>query len=183
VSSTSAPPYSVRPANVDDAPALGRIRVDAWRLAYPSVVAREVLEGLDAEAETTRFAARLQTDPGVRTSVAVGADGVAAYCIYGADRDEPEPWRAEVYAIYVDPGRWRTGAGGLLLAACVAELVAVGRREVRLWTLTGNHEARAFYERQGWTYDGAERPLETLPAPDGSPVREVRYVLGAPEAG
>ena len=176
--------YAVRTATVDDAAALGRIRVDAWRIAYPSTVAREVLEGLDAEAETARFAARLHADPDVRTAVAVGTDGtVAAYCIYGPDRDEPEPWRGEVYAIYVDPGRWRTGAGGPLLDAAVADLTAAGRRQVRLWTLTGNDDARLFYERQGWTYDGTERELETLPAPDGSPVREVRYVRADPLRG
>ena len=174
-------PYAVRAATAADASALGRIRVDAWRLAYPGVVAREVLDGLDADAEATRFAARMDTDPDVRVTVVVDPDDVVAgYCIYGPDRDEPQPGRAEVYAIYVDPTHWRTGAGGLLLAATVTELAAAGGREVRLWTLTGNHEARTFYERQGWRHDGTERGLETLPAPDGSAVREVRYVLAAP---
>ena len=155
---------------------MGRIRTEAWRRAYPGIVAREVLDGFDAGAEAVRFAARMQSD-GVRVAVAVADDGaVVAYCIYGADRDERAPGRGEVYAIYVDPACWRTGAGGRLLDACVADLVDDGTPEVRLWTLSRNRDARTFYERQGWAYDGTERELETLPAPYGTAVREARYV-------
>ena len=68
--------------------------------------------------------------------------------------------------------------GRSLLDAAVAELAAAGRRQVRLWTLTGNDDARLFYERQGWTYDGTERPRDAPGA--GRLTRSARSATSAP---
>lgn len=40
-----------------------------------------------------------------------------------------------------------------------------------LWVLRENANARTFYERSGWTFDGTEKN-ETI---QGQPVTEVRY--------
>ena len=41
-----------------------------------------------------------------------------------------------------------------------------------LWVLKGNDRARRFYQRAGFTADGAEEPFDV----DGVAVPEVRYV-------
>jgi GNAT superfamily N-acetyltransferase len=84
--------------------------------------------------------------------------------------DDP-PGAGELYAINVDPDHWGTGAGPALLAAAEAELARLGFAELVLWVLPGNARARRFYERAGWTADGAERTAEVL----GVTVPEVRY--------
>ncbi len=166
----------MRPAELPDADALGAIRVAAWRQAYDGIVAREVLDGLDAEHEALAFAARMHADPDTQTLVAVSEGVVVGYCIFGPDRDEPATDRGEVYAVYVHPDHWRVGAGEQLMNAAVAELTASGRDQLSLWVLTDNVAARAFYTNTGWQADGTERPLDRLPTPEGSAVREVRCV-------
>jgi GNAT superfamily N-acetyltransferase len=166
----------VRPGELTDATALGTIRVAAWRQAYDGSVAREVLDGLDAEHEALAFAARMHADPAIHTLVAVSEGVVIGYCIFGPDRDEPARDRGEVYAVYVHPDHWRSGAGSQLMNAALEELAASGRGEVSLWVLTANAAARDFYTHGGWRPDGAERVLDRLPTPDGSAVREVRCV-------
>ena len=116
----------------------------------------------------------MHADPDTQTLVAVSEGVVVGYCIFGADRDEPATDRGEVYAVYVHPDHWRVGAGERLMNAAVAELTASGRDQLSLWVLTDNVAARAFYTNTGWHADGTERPLDRLPGPDGSAVREVR---------
>ena len=46
-----------------------------------------------------------------------------------------------------------------------------GFRAATLWVLRGNERARRFYERAGWTVDGARKDDVVA----GVPVTEVRY--------
>jgi ribosomal protein S18 acetylase RimI-like enzyme len=76
----------------------------------------------------------------------------------------------EVYALYVAPDWWSTGTGRSLMAAALAALSQGGYRHAVLWVLSGNARARRFYERAGFTADGAENVLAGLGG-----VLEVRY--------
>ena len=77
----------------------------------------------------------------------------------------------EVYAIYVDPRRWRGGLGATLLAAAEGTLRTAGFSQVILWVLEGNHHGRSFYDSQGWRHDGALK-IEEI---GGVQVTELRY--------
>jgi ribosomal protein S18 acetylase RimI-like enzyme len=57
------------------------------------------------------------------------------------------------------------------MAACLAALRKRGYADAILWVLADNPRARAFYEREGWALDGAEKTDEFL----GVAVRELRY--------
>ena len=61
---------------------------------------------------------------------------------------------AELYAIYVDPGRYGAGIGHALLQESVRRCTAAGHDRMYLWVLKGNVRARAFYERAGFWPDG-----------------------------
>ncbi|MFE9775928.1 GNAT family N-acetyltransferase [Streptomyces sp. NPDC005931] len=63
-----------------------------------------------------------------------------------------------LFQFHVDPDHWRSGVGTALHAACVEEWRANGRRAAVLEVHTGNHRARAFYARRGWTPDPARPP-------------------------
>jgi GNAT superfamily N-acetyltransferase len=78
---------------------------------------------------------------------------------------------AELYAIYVDPGRYGGGIGQALLQASLRRCTDAGHERVFLWVLEGNIRARRFYERAGFRADGTEEPFEV----DGVAVPEVRY--------
>ena len=76
----------------------------------------------------------------------------------------------EVYALYVAPAHWSTGAGRALTDAFLDGLRATGYRRVVLWTLTENARARRFYARAGFAPDGATNILTAL-----GDVEELRY--------
>jgi GNAT superfamily N-acetyltransferase len=65
--------------------------------------------------------------------------------------------RSWVVALYVDPDRHRGGVGRLLMAEARHRLREAGFTEALLWVLDGNDRAACFYEREGWTPDGATR--------------------------
>lgn len=61
---------------------------------------------------------------------------------------------AELYAIYVHPRSQGRGIGRALLGRMVTELIARGHGSMCLWVLSGNAQARRFYERTGGSLVG-----------------------------
>jgi GNAT superfamily N-acetyltransferase len=99
---------------------------------------------------------------------------VSGFSVVSACRDdEARDDVGELRLLYADPTAWNRGVGSALLHHAVATLRSMGFDELRLWTLRDNERARAFYERNGWTADGAEQLTEH---PQGSYV-EARYRL------
>jgi GNAT superfamily N-acetyltransferase len=94
---------------------------------------------------------------------------VVGFVSVGASRDADAS--GELFAIYVEPDHWGTGVGGDLLAAGEQRLRELGHTDAILWVLEDNPRARRFYERAGWSRDGARRPITFL----GVEVPEARY--------
>ena len=149
----------VRTATTADALAVETVRIRGWQTAYRGIVSDAFLDGLVIDAERR---ARMITSGQATTLVAEEA-GVLGMAVFGPARDGEDA--VELYALYVDPGRWRTGVGTALLAACEGVTV--------LWVLEDNERAQAFYGRQGFTADGGRQVLDL----DG-PVGEIRMRRG-----
>jgi len=165
----------VRRAVVDDAEAIGRIHVRAWQVAYDGHMPADFLASLDPAARAAqrrREMAALTPDQAIFVAVD-DADTIVGFAACGNERSDDH--NGEVFAIYVDPPRWGTGAGRALMDAAVAHLTAAGPRPVRLWALDGNKRARRFYERYGFAADGA---TGSHPIPDGE-VPTIRFTLPA----
>lgn len=157
----------VREATVGDALAIETIRVRGWRAAYRHVFPPEELDALPVDE--TRWRRRIAEPPrGWSIVVAEEGGAVVGFAATGPSRDEPG--LGELYAIYVDPGRWSAGAGRALIARA-EEGLAADYREAALWVLEANDRARRFYERAGWALDGARKAEERL----GVRAPEVRY--------
>lgn len=78
---------------------------------------------------------------------------------------------AEVRSLHLDPTVVGHGLGAVLLAAALARLAQHGLDDVTLWVIEGNGPASRFYERHGWSPDGASRTTTV----DGGSFVEVRY--------
>ena len=157
----------LRPATAADALAIETIRVRGWRTAYRHVLPADALDGMPIDGG--RWRGRLESPPaGWSTFVAEGDGAVLGFAAVGPSRDEPGI--GELYAIYVEPDEWSTGAGRALLRRAEAELERE-YAEATLWVLEDNPRARRFYEIAGWAADGARKaePRWGVRAP------EVRY--------
>lgn len=168
---------TVRLATVDDAEAVAAVNVRTWQAAYANVLPDSFLSSLDISARARRWRANLATQPPAGTFVAVDG-GVVGFASVGPDRADAA--QGEVYAIYVDPLYWSTGAGLALMRRAVRHLSEAGFGEIGLWVLEQNPRARRFYDRYGFVLDGTTK-LDTIGGdrPDATVVVELRYVLNS----
>jgi GNAT superfamily N-acetyltransferase len=152
----------VRSGTPADAEAVARVQVETWQAAYAHMLPRDELARLSIEDRADQW----RRHPPLVAEV----DGeVIGFVSVGRSRDEGED--GELYAIYVHPNHWDTGAGRALIAAGEERLQQLGHKEALLWVLEDNPRARRFYEIAGWSTDGTTRPIEIF----GIPVPEVRY--------
>jgi len=157
----------IRPASPDDALAIETIRVRGWRSAYRHVFPAAELDGLPIDPE--RWRSRTAVPPPGWTTIVCEEDlRVVGFASTGPSRDEDG--LGELYAIYVDPDAWSSGAGRALMIEAEATL-AREYGAALLWVLEHNPRARNFYERSGWAPDGVRKAEERF----GVRAAEVRY--------
>ncbi len=155
----------IRPATRADAIDVATVHVRSWQAAYPGLVPQSYLDSLTPEGRRGRWEDILDTTSwptqGTLLLVDEPDDTVIGFVSFGPSRDEDDKTDpatvAEVGTLYLDPGYWSRGGGGLLLSAAVARLTEAGFREVTLWSLETNVRARRFYERRGWKLDGTTK--------------------------
>ena len=164
----------LRDARRGDEPAVAEVHVRSWQEAYRELMPAEFLDGLDPRDRAARY--EFDGREGAPTTVlATAGESLAGFVTFGPSRDEDAVGMGEIYALYVDPGRYHGGVGRLLMAEARRRLVEAGFRAAVLWVLQGNDRAAAFYEREGWKPDGATR--EEQPYGILSEVRRFRRVL------
>ena len=158
----------VRSATAADADAIARVQERGWQRAYRHVFPVEVLER-GGFIQAARWRERLVHPPrGWSTFVAERNGIVVGFTSVGPSRDERGI--GELYAIYVDPEDWSTGAGRALIEHAEEQLRGE-YAEVTLWVLEDNPRARRFYERAGWALDGGRKAESRW----GVRAPEVRY--------
>ena len=123
----------VRAATIGDAEAMARVHWLSSNTAY----GRE--DPFERRLATTQ---RVFEEPDVRLFLAEDDGQTVGVLSVGRD---------ELYALYVHPDHWGTGAGQALIERAEAAL-AETCDEATLTVLTGNARARRFYERNGWQF-------------------------------
>jgi ribosomal protein S18 acetylase RimI-like enzyme len=154
-----------RPPTLDDLPAAAYCHLECWREAYSDLLAPERLAELLAmnrflEIWRHSFAG----DRGV--TIAISGSDVIGFAVAGPAEEAGVNIRFQLNAINVRQSYWGTGVGQRLLDMSLAD------RDAFLWVFRDNARARAFYRRNGFRADGAER-VEPLFGP--VEIRLVRY--------
>ncbi|WP_405649698.1 GNAT family N-acetyltransferase [Streptomyces sp. NBC_00019] len=163
----------VREMTLADCDRVAEIRVRGWQSAYRGLMPQSYLDALSVTEDAERRRERFRQSDGSVVNLVAEQDGeLLGWAAHGPYReDEVRTADAELYALYVDPGRYGASIGHALLQESVRRCTAAGHDRMYLWVLKGNTRARAFYERAGFRPDGTEEPFEV----DGVPVPEVRY--------
>lgn len=144
----------VRHATSADADAIGRVQVETWRVAYADLLPQETIDAFDVAVrqEMWREGLGRTPRPGSATFVALVEDEIVGFATVGASYSEDGT--GELYAIYVDPSHWGTGAGRALMERAEASMREHGFPKALLWVLEGNEQAERFYRAAGWERDG-----------------------------
>jgi GNAT superfamily N-acetyltransferase len=166
----------VRRAVEADAEAIAALHIRSWQYAYRGQLPDGFLDNLsnEVDARIEFWRTHIATQHSGRHeiwAIDVGAQ-LNGFAALGPARDNQIEPASELYAIYVNPDRWRRGLGSQLLAHAARRFIALGYSVAILWVLESNLRARRFYERSGWTLDG-ETKTENLPG--GTQLHEVRY--------
>ena len=162
---------NIRPATVEDAPALAQVHVASWRETYRGLVPDAYLDSLSVPERTERWRGRLSgADPGAFTLVAEDDDGRSVgFATGGSERGGDPVYTGELYAIYLLQAAQRAGLGRRLVQAVVEQLLASGHTTMLVWTLAAN-PSRGFYERLGGRY-----LRSTMITIGGAEVEDVAY--------
>ena len=156
----------VRVATPDDAEWIAEVHVASIRAAYRDVFPAAALAAIDLRERAERWW-QILTEGETTTLLGESAGEAVGFVSFGPSRDEDaEPGQVgEVMALYVRPTAWGTGAGGRLLREALGRLRLPGYPEATLWVLEGNRRAVGFYERFGFTRDGALKSREMYGVP------------------
>jgi GNAT superfamily N-acetyltransferase len=150
------------------------VHTRSWQSAYGHIFGAERLAGIDVARRRAGWE-RALANP--ERDVFVFEDDGSVVAFVGSFPSRDRDAEGELGEIYALPEAWGKGVGHALMEASVAALRERGYADAILWVLAENARARAFYDREGWRLDGAEKTDEFL----GVKVRELRYriILGS----
>lgn len=155
---------SVRKATIEDADAIGRVHYLAHVETYTGKFSSEVIEANPPE-HRARMWRRIIGEQLGDAWVAELDNEIVGFTHTGPPRDEDPPRDIELSTIYLLAAHHGSGLGQALLDAVLSG------RPAMLWVLDENPRAIAFYRRNGFEPDGAEKI-----DPDYGNIREIRLV-------
>jgi GNAT superfamily N-acetyltransferase len=162
---------AIRRATADDAAAIARVRVDAWRATYRGIVPDAYLDTMDVEASTQMWT-RVLTSASETASVFVAEedDRIVGFAAANRLKEPKHGFNAELSAIYLRRDCQRTGIGRRLVRSVAEAQRENGADGLIVWVIAGNKGARRFYEALGGTLL-VEQEFEW----DGVPLTEAGY--------
>jgi ribosomal protein S18 acetylase RimI-like enzyme len=141
---------TVRPARLDDVPAIARAHVDAWRASYTDLLPRAVLDHFDSD-ESAKYWRGIIGGRDIRyVAVAVtGDDSVVGFASCGPNRVPDPDYPGELYSIYLLAAHRGAGFGRMLFNAVDQYLRHQQLTPFQLWVVAGNDVAESFYQALG----------------------------------
>lgn len=149
----------IRPAKISDIDAIAAIHVSGWRAAYKDIMPATFLANLSVEERAEGWRRGIVRD-GNMVHVFEESGCIRGWIAVGKPTEISDATVGEIYALYVDPGRWRHAIGGALIRHAEQELWACGFHSVILWVLEQNVAARAFYSKCGYAGDGGRKIID-----------------------
>lgn len=143
---------TVRPAEVEDAPALARVHVESWRETYRGLMSDEILDDPAFIARREQFWTALLTEGKNAVATAVLSGRIVGVAMAGPARDPDASWEKQLYVLYTYAAVHGQGAGTGLLTAVIGPADSAA-----LWVADPNPRAQAFYRRHGFDFDGTSK--------------------------
>lgn len=168
---------TLRPATVDDAPAISAVLEAAWDAAYTDILPVDARAQAHDSWHTPEPIREPISAVDHATTVALQTDRLVGYA--DATRPDPadDPRLGVVGVLYVHPDCWGEGIGSRLWEHSLQALRDLGASRVSVRVFAENEVGREFYESKGLIQ---ERTIEeTL---FGEPVRSVEYEAPLDEA-
>lgn len=169
---------NIRVANSNDANAIAKVHIAAWRAAYQDYMPPDYLQSLCHNEKTKMWESALSGDnPGI-TLVALHKvlHQIIGFCTYGPSRDMDADKNSvcELISINIHPDYWQQGYGSLLCTKVIESASQQDYTSITLWVIKRNIAARHFYEKQNFYCEGTETVDTNLV---GFPLHGIRYKI------
>ena len=163
----------IRAGVPEDVMAIADINVRSWQVSFRGYFPNEFLDSLNSRDREPFVLDVLTSGPPHHLAVAVEEDQVIGFVMLGPplDADVDAASTLELYSLYIEPERIRTGLGRLLMGEALRYLREGPWTSGVLWAPSAVERTCRFYEAAGWYVDGEK--TEEIPA--GNPVDHVRY--------
>src|SRR5262245_33845108 len=161
----------IRQARIEDAAAIAKVHVDAWRTTYPGIVPADYLASLSYNEREKEWRNGL-TAPECGAFTHVVEDDrheIVGFATGGPERSGKLKYPGELHAIYLAAGHRRRGTGRRLVRSVAERLLQLKYNSIMVWVLADN-PSRAFYEALG-----GEKFFETEVEIGGARMIEVAY--------
>lgn len=147
--------FEVRRAAPADALSMARVHVDTWRETYRGLMSDAVLDDPTLLSWREKFWTTALTDPKYRQNTAAVASyegTLIGIAMSGPSLDDSDEPRQQLYLLYAYTKFHGSGVGKALLNAVIDPTAPA-----TLWVTDPNPRAQAFYRKNGFVNDGAER--------------------------
>ena len=134
----------IRRAAEDDVWQIADILVEDWKTAYRGIIDSEYLDSMSVKERYRRELSRYRI-----YRVAAAEKEILGFTWNEMTDDEDSD--CEIIALYVRYGKRKSGIGRALFRDSVEIFRAAGRKNMIIWCLRDNAEARKFYEKMGGT--------------------------------
>ncbi len=162
---------NIRKAEIKDAQQLAHLHIASWKCAYRGIVSNSILNNLDETRRAAAFEKSFEIKLG-KTYLIEENESVIGFTTFGNCRDDDRDENTgEIWGVYISPDHWRMGYGSKITAFAENILRSMNKKEIVLWVLKDNDDARNFYEKIGYVVEGRTKILERL-----HNLRAVRYI-------
>ena len=142
--------FQVRPATVRDAKAIAQIHVTTAQAAYQGLLPDDQLNHPSIDKRQAYWREAIEySEPQVL--VAMLGDEMVGFVGFDRSRDKGTPsTTGEIFALYVLPAHWDSGAGVALWDAANDGLKEEGCTRVTVWVPLRNERGLRFFEQAGF---------------------------------
>ncbi len=162
----------IRKARAADASRLAEILIFTKRSAYREIFHDDQVSF--GEMQVLPLALEFQNTPAILEPIWVYDDGIVKGMANILTTHANSTSTTELRELYVDPFFQGEGIGRALMAHAMKEGKENKSTQFILWVLEKNHNAREFYQKQGFTYTGEKKLLE------GTSEYQLKYSLAQP---
>ena len=160
---------TIRRINADDNRfEISNIYEQSWKTAYAGIVPQEYLDSIPKG----QWASKVDRT-GWTTLVCKCDEKLIGTTSVSKSRFKEYPDAGEIISIYLLPEYMHRGYGKELLKAAIDELQGQGFKEIFLWVLEDNVNARRFYEFHGFEQADGKIEVEL----SGKKLNDIRYRL------
>ncbi|MCV0394559.1 MAG: GNAT family N-acetyltransferase [Rhizobiaceae bacterium] len=137
----------IRKASPDDAEAVAKVHLEAWRGAYQGIIPHRALNRMLSRRGGAWWAGAIRRAANVMVIDAGGT--IAGYATLGRNRARELSQQGEIYELYLLPEWQGIGLGRRLFTAARRTLSGAGLKGLVVWALEDNQNALSFYAGAG----------------------------------